>query len=277
MAAASPDRSDTIARRTDTCLDGRGVTLRCVSRLGSRRLCEDERTRSPSDSTLVREDVTSGNWPVADCNAGLARATCEAVDGATWIAPDAVVIRGPGPMPVLRRDRRDAANHGERDRRRSGRRRRTARWQQADAQNLPFADARGGSCQFGVMFFPTGSRAIREVQRVLKPGSPIPSAPGRHCASTSARQPFHEALRGSFGGSAAVHASDARSATPIRILIRAEHRGCCLREGRDRGRRGGQRGAIGSGSRRRPCQRRSCAPRSRRGPEPARRDHRPRR
>ena len=46
------------------------------------------------------------------------------------------------------------------------------RWQQADAQALPFADATfdAVACQFGVMFFPDKSGAYAEVRRVLKPG-----------------------------------------------------------------------------------------------------------
>ena len=45
-------------------------------------------------------------------------------------------------------------------------------WQQADAQQLPFAD---GSfdvviCQFGAMFFPDRPRAFAEARRVLTPG-----------------------------------------------------------------------------------------------------------
>jgi SAM-dependent methyltransferase len=49
---------------------------------------------------------------------------------------------------------------------------RPVRWQQADAQALPFAD--GGFdlvvCQFGVMFFPDKARAFAEARRVLRPG-----------------------------------------------------------------------------------------------------------
>ena len=45
--------------------------------------------------------------------------------------------------------------------------------QQADAQSLPFsADSFDlGTCRFGVMFFPDVERALRELQRVLKPGA----------------------------------------------------------------------------------------------------------
>lgn len=45
-------------------------------------------------------------------------------------------------------------------------------WQQADALQLPFADAAFDAvvCQFGVMFFPDKSKAFSEARRVLKPG-----------------------------------------------------------------------------------------------------------
>ena len=46
------------------------------------------------------------------------------------------------------------------------------RFQAADAQDLPFADASFDAlvCQFGVMFFPDRQRAYREARRVLRPG-----------------------------------------------------------------------------------------------------------
>jgi SAM-dependent methyltransferase len=46
------------------------------------------------------------------------------------------------------------------------------RWQQADAQSLPFEDATFDlvCCQFGVMFFPDRPSGYREAKRVLKPG-----------------------------------------------------------------------------------------------------------
>ena len=46
------------------------------------------------------------------------------------------------------------------------------RWQQADAQALPFDDASFDAvvCQFGVMFFPDKQAGYREALRVLKPG-----------------------------------------------------------------------------------------------------------
>jgi ubiquinone/menaquinone biosynthesis C-methylase UbiE len=46
------------------------------------------------------------------------------------------------------------------------------RWQKADAQTLPFADATFDlvCCQFGVMFFPDRPSGYREAKRVLKPG-----------------------------------------------------------------------------------------------------------
>jgi ubiquinone/menaquinone biosynthesis C-methylase UbiE len=49
---------------------------------------------------------------------------------------------------------------------------RAVEWQQADALQLPFADASFDAiaCQFGVMFFPDKVRAFAEARRVLKPG-----------------------------------------------------------------------------------------------------------
>jgi len=46
------------------------------------------------------------------------------------------------------------------------------RWQQADAQALPFADSSFDAvvCQFGVMFLPDKLSGYREALRVLKPG-----------------------------------------------------------------------------------------------------------
>jgi SAM-dependent methyltransferase len=45
-------------------------------------------------------------------------------------------------------------------------------WRQADAMQLPFADASFDAvvCQFGVMFFPDKARAYAEARRVLRPG-----------------------------------------------------------------------------------------------------------
>jgi SAM-dependent methyltransferase len=45
-------------------------------------------------------------------------------------------------------------------------------WRQADAMQLPFADATFDAvvCQFGAMFFPERPRAFAEARRVLKPG-----------------------------------------------------------------------------------------------------------
>jgi ubiquinone/menaquinone biosynthesis C-methylase UbiE len=50
--------------------------------------------------------------------------------------------------------------------------RREVTWRQADAMQLPFADAAFDAvlCQFGVMFFPDKAKAFREMRRVLKSG-----------------------------------------------------------------------------------------------------------
>ena len=49
---------------------------------------------------------------------------------------------------------------------------RPVEWRQADAMQLPFAEATFDAivCQFGAMFFPDKSRAFSEVRRVLRPG-----------------------------------------------------------------------------------------------------------
>jgi len=49
---------------------------------------------------------------------------------------------------------------------------RPVEWRQADATQLPFADAAFDAvvCQFGVMFFPDKARAFAEARRVLRPG-----------------------------------------------------------------------------------------------------------
>ncbi|MDM0103564.1 methyltransferase domain-containing protein [Variovorax sp. J22R24] len=48
-------------------------------------------------------------------------------------------------------------------------------WQQADALQLPYADASFDLvvCQFGVMFFPDKVRAFSEARRVLRPGGTL--------------------------------------------------------------------------------------------------------
>ncbi len=45
-------------------------------------------------------------------------------------------------------------------------------YQQADAQDLPFADGAFDAvvCQFGIMFFPDKAKALAEMKRILKPG-----------------------------------------------------------------------------------------------------------
>jgi ubiquinone/menaquinone biosynthesis C-methylase UbiE len=49
---------------------------------------------------------------------------------------------------------------------------RNVEWRQADAMQLPFADASFDIvvCQFGVMFFPDKARAFAQARRVLRPG-----------------------------------------------------------------------------------------------------------
>jgi SAM-dependent methyltransferase len=49
---------------------------------------------------------------------------------------------------------------------------RPVEWQQADALQLPFAEASFDAvvCQFGVMFFPDKAKAFAEARRVLRPG-----------------------------------------------------------------------------------------------------------
>jgi SAM-dependent methyltransferase len=49
---------------------------------------------------------------------------------------------------------------------------RPVQWQQADAQQLPFADASFDAvvCQFGAMFFPDKGKAYAQAYRVLRPG-----------------------------------------------------------------------------------------------------------
>jgi ubiquinone/menaquinone biosynthesis C-methylase UbiE len=49
---------------------------------------------------------------------------------------------------------------------------RNVEWRQADAMQLPFADATFDVvvCQFGAMFFPDKAKAFGEMRRVLRPG-----------------------------------------------------------------------------------------------------------
>jgi SAM-dependent methyltransferase len=52
---------------------------------------------------------------------------------------------------------------------------RPVQWRQADAMQLPFADAAFDAvvCQFGVMFFPDRAKAFAEARRVLRPGGAL--------------------------------------------------------------------------------------------------------
>ena len=49
---------------------------------------------------------------------------------------------------------------------------RRVEWRQADAMQLPFADAEFDAvvCQFGAMFFPDRAKAFAEARRILRPG-----------------------------------------------------------------------------------------------------------
>ena len=53
--------------------------------------------------------------------------------------------------------------------------RRAVEWRQADAMQLPFADAQFDAvvCQFGAMFFPDRIKAYLEARRVLRPGGTL--------------------------------------------------------------------------------------------------------
>ncbi len=71
------------------------------------------------------------------------------------------------------------------------------RWQQADAQDLPTADASVDVwvCQFGIMFFPDRVRAYREAHRVLRPGGRLLLSTWGPLADNGFAQVLDEALR----------------------------------------------------------------------------------
>jgi ubiquinone/menaquinone biosynthesis C-methylase UbiE len=86
-------------------------------------------------------------------------------------------------------------------------------FQHADAQKLPFSDARFDLvlCQFGVMFFPDKIRANEEARRVLRPNghylvvtfdqlelNPVPKAAQDAVSAFFAQKPFDYMERGPF-------------------------------------------------------------------------------
>jgi ubiquinone/menaquinone biosynthesis C-methylase UbiE len=96
------------------------------------------------------------------------------------------------------------------------------RFQQTDAQDLPFEDASFDLvlCLFGVMFFPDKVRANAEARRVLRPGgryvlvtfnrldlNPIPQAAGQAVASLFPEDP-HYMERGPFSYTDAAFVED---------------------------------------------------------------------
>jgi SAM-dependent methyltransferase len=78
---------------------------------------------------------------------------------AQTLAPDASIIATDLNQPML--DQAAAVGTA-----------RAVEWRQADAMQLPFADASFDlvACQFGVMFFPDKGDAFAEARRVLRPG-----------------------------------------------------------------------------------------------------------
>jgi ubiquinone/menaquinone biosynthesis C-methylase UbiE len=85
----------------------------------------------------------------------------------TGIVTRALVRSLPADVTVVATDLNQPMLDHAASQERSGR----VRWQQADAQALPFADATFDAvvCQYGVMFFPDKAKAFREARRVLKP------------------------------------------------------------------------------------------------------------
>ncbi len=147
---------------------------------------------------------------------------------------------------------------------------RPVEWRQADAMQLPFADASFDAvvCQFGAMFFPDKARAYTEARRVLRPGgvflfnvwdrieenefaliatealaSIFPADPPRFMARTP--HGYHDSAtiaqdlkRGGFSGDAEFHTVAARSrAASARAVAIAYCQGTPLRneiEARDK-------------------------------------------
>ena len=73
-------------------------------------------------------------------------------------------------------------------------------FRQADAQQLPFADASfdAVACQFGVMFVPDKVRAYREVRRVLRPGGLFVFNVWDRLASNAFAQVVHDTVAAAF-------------------------------------------------------------------------------
>src|SRR6266480_1610250 len=74
----------------------------------------------------------------------------------------------------------------------SARSRHEVRWQEADAQMLPFPDRSFDRviCQLGLQYFPDRLAAVREMHRVLHPGGPAhPGLPARHIRLRAAIRP----------------------------------------------------------------------------------------
>lgn len=71
------------------------------------------------------------------------------------------------------------------------------RWQQADAQDLPFPDGSQDvwACQFGLMFVPDRQRALREAHRVLSPGGHLVAATWAGLADNGFADVLDRALR----------------------------------------------------------------------------------
>lgn len=73
-------------------------------------------------------------------------------------------------------------------------------WRQADALDLPFADAAFEAvvCQFGVMFFPDKAKGFAEALRVLKPAGRFVFNVWDRLESNEISYVLHQAVRGCF-------------------------------------------------------------------------------
>ena len=74
------------------------------------------------------------------------------------------------------------------------------RWQVADAQALPFEDARFDlvACQFGLMFVPDKPLALREMRRVVRPGGTLLVSTWDDLARNPATTLLHELAGAAF-------------------------------------------------------------------------------